>query len=191
MNASHATAVLAAACALSALVNVAPASPAGSKDDPTVAPEFESPAIADHGEVVPLPKALFQLDPGSRVVFDVSGGGSPQGVVPALDRVAALVNLAAVSKVDVEAVVVLHGDAAQAALADAAYAARTGASKNPNLPLLRALRDHGVRTFVCGQSLAHNRWSARQVAEPVELAVSAMTAVVALQRDGFAVLVSP
>ncbi len=59
---------------------------------------------------------------------------------------------------------------------------------NPNLPLLRELKRHGVVILVCGQSLARNKFSVGEVAGDCRIATSAMTVNVNKQQAGYAYL---
>ena len=67
---------------------------------------------------------------------------------------------------DVKLALVLHGGATKAALGDEAYAKHTAVLKNPNLERIRELKTCGVEVFVCGQSLARNKYAAGQGTAP-------------------------
>ena len=69
-------------------------------------------------------------------------------------------------------------------LSSAAYKTRFGV-ENPNEPLLAALRSKGVRIILCGQTAAHKGFGRQELAPGVEVAISAMTALVVLQSDGY------
>jgi intracellular sulfur oxidation DsrE/DsrF family protein len=82
---------------------------------------------------------------------------------------------------------VLHGDATKAALTNKSFALRTGeAGTNPNLSLLRELKQAGVKVYVCAQALAHHQFPPDEVAEPVTVAASAATVTVDRQMAGYA-----
>ena len=113
-------------------------------------------------------------------------------IVKGLDRAAMYLNLAdevGVKPRDVQLTVVLHGSATSAALDDAHYADATDrpdSQRNPNLPLIRTLKSHGVKFFVCGQAIARKGYALDGVANEVTVAVSALTVVANEQLDGAA-----
>lgn len=88
---------------------------------------------------------------------------------------------------DMDIAVVIHGRTLMAALNDDAYEKINGI-KNPNLQLLNDLADAGVKFYACGQSLGFRKWDKSDLAEPVQVGLSAMTMLVTLQSDGYALL---
>jgi intracellular sulfur oxidation DsrE/DsrF family protein len=84
-------------------------------------------------------------------------------------------------------VVVLHGQATRAALSKAAYEERYG-EPHPDAELLRQLAAAGVRLVVCGQSAAAFGFRREELAPDVQMSLSALTALVTLQSDGFALI---
>lgn len=150
------------------------------------------PVIASHGPVFPVsPDFETPLDIDYRVAFDVAQTGGPDRVSTSLNTVARFLNMhgqAGVPRARLGAAVVVHGSAVMDVLSDDAYHARAG-SANPNGSLLRELLDAGVRVVVCGQSAASRGYQASELADGVELALSAMTAFVVLQNEGY--LVNP
>ena len=116
---------------------------------------------------------------------------NPTKLNKGLESVARYLNLNAEAghkPADVKLALVLHGSATKAALGDAAYAKHTAATKNPNLELIHELKACGVEVFVCGQSLARNKFASADVAGDVHVAVSAMTVNANKQLDGYAYL---
>ncbi|QDU31309.1 DsrE/DsrF-like family protein [Anatilimnocola aggregata] len=154
-------------------------------------PSFQFPAVVDYGGVAPLPDAAEQPRAGVKVVFDITPEAKPEDVNKGLETVARYLNLNAQAghkTSDVRIALVLHGGATKVALSDAAYAQHTGAKHNPNSKLLRELKKCGVEVFVCGQSLARNKFAASEVNPDVTIAVSAMTVNINKQLDGYAYL---
>ncbi|MCA9260098.1 MAG: DsrE family protein [Planctomycetales bacterium] len=150
-----------------------------------------APVIANYGKVVPLPNAAQQPRPGSQIIVDMTSGGPDRELNPGLDRVARFLNLyAAAGKrpADVELVLVLHGAATDAALANDAYAARRNGAENPNFECLHELHEAGVEIFVCGQSLHAEGSTPEDVLVFVDVAVSAVTTLVNFQEDGYVCL---
>lgn len=151
-------------------------------------PESTNPQIANYGAVVPVPAAAEQPRRGIKIVFDIVAEAKPEEVNKGLESVARYLNLnaqAGHSAGDVRLALVLHGTATKAALGDNAYAKHAKAESNPNLPLIHELKRQGVEVFVCGQSLARNKYAAADVAGDVTIAVSAMTVNANKQQDGY------
>ncbi|GIW97212.1 MAG: hypothetical protein KatS3mg111_0545 [Pirellulaceae bacterium] len=150
---------------------------------------YTYPLIQEYGPVVRLPNAAQQPRDGSRIVVDLTRGGEPSQLNSAIEKVARFVNIyagAGDKPAAAQIVVVLHGNATLVSLRDNAYEEEFGVATNPHLPLIRQLREAGVKFLVCGQSLAGYGRKPTEVDPVVELAVSALTALVNLQSDGFA-----
>ncbi|RPI84784.1 MAG: hypothetical protein EHM42_07235 [Planctomycetaceae bacterium] len=152
------------------------------------AAKLEFPIIAKQGGVLRPPRAVEQPRAGAKVVIDATADSKPADVNKALDRVARLLNLygsAGLKASDVKITVVLHGDATKSVLNDSAYHTRFGVEANPNLPLIRELRDAGVEVFVCGQALTSKGFSDTDVADEIPIAAAALTVVINRQSDGY------
>ena len=148
------------------------------------------PVIPGYGRVYDIhdPDFATPRDAEYRVVFDVAGAPTAVDEInPRIETLARFLNMharAGVPPDQLHLALVLHGESGKYALDDAAYRRRFGVN-NPNLELLHALRGAGVRIVLCGQTAAHRGFPARELAPPVELALSAMTALVRLQADGY------
>jgi intracellular sulfur oxidation DsrE/DsrF family protein len=154
-------------------------------------PVVSFPLIMGYGGIAAQPDAVEPPRRGAKIVFDITADSKPDEVQRGIETVARYLNLnaeAGLAPSDVKLALVLHGGATRCALNDEAYARATGAPANPNLKLLRELRKHGVELFVCGQSLARNKFPSRDVAKELTIAVSAMTVNVNKQLDGYAYL---
>ena len=152
------------------------------------------PAVQGHGGVVRLPKAAYQPQADARIVVDVTHGGDPQQLNSAIEKLARYVNIyagAGAQPAKPRITVVLHGKATLVALNARAYGRRFEVEGNPNLKLMGELRKAGVEFLVCGQSLISKKGTPEQVAEGVEVAVSALTALVNLQSSGYAYVPLP
>jgi intracellular sulfur oxidation DsrE/DsrF family protein len=126
--------------------------------------------------------------------MDITTDAKPADVNKGLERAARLLNLygaAGLSASDVKITVILHGEATKSVLKDAAYHRRFEAAANPNLPLLGLLRQAGVEILVCGQALNNKGIAADEVADGVQIAVSAMTAIINKQADGYSLVPLP
>ena len=153
--------------------------------------EYAHPVIKQYGKVVQLPDAVHQPRSGSKILVDVTKGGESGELNPAIEKVARFVNIyAGAGKVpaDVKIAVVLHGDATLAVLNSDSYAKKLGTKDNPNFDCLHELHEAGVAIFVCGQSLVGQGGAPDDVVVFVDVAVSALTAIVNLQSDGYAYL---
>ena len=150
----------------------------------------KGPVIADFGPVYEVPAPDFEtpVDHDYRVVFDVAAApAEPDQLAPSIETVARFLNMHARAGVPpgrLQAAIVLHGGAAKYALEQEAYQKRFDTA-NPNLALLSALDAAGVRVILCGQSAASRGFGRDELAVPVELALSAMTALIVLQKDGY------
>ena len=154
-------------------------------------PVFLFPQVAKYGGIVAVPDAAETPQRGAKVVFDITADSKPAEVHKGLEGVARYLNLNAQAgwkPTEVKLALVLHGGATKSALNSSAYAKHTGTDTNPNLELIQALRAHGVEVFVCGQSLARNKYSSSEVSSDVTVAVSAMTVNVNKQQAGYAYL---
>lgn len=150
---------------------------------------FIHPRIESHGKVVRLPDAAEQPRANSRICVDVTADGSHEAIHPGIEKLARFVNIyagAGANPADVRITAVLHGKATTVALTDEAYAQRLGTKGNPNLPLLRKLREAGVELLVCGQAAAGLGVKDEEIANEVGIAVSALTVNVNRQMEGFA-----
>ena len=151
------------------------------------------PVIADYGPVYYVPEEPLELAPDRvlRAVFDIAAAPDAAGERNhRLETVARHLNLharAGVGPDRLETAVVLHGRAARVALDEEVFLERYG-EPNPEADLIRRLQQAGVRFVVCGQSAAAFGFRPDELAPGVELALSALTALVMLQDQGFALI---
>jgi hypothetical protein len=173
---------------VSIVLSVALATVAAQGHAPSSKTGLVSPLVRGHGGIVLLPQAAEQPRKGAKALFDVTADARPGEVNKGLEQVARLLNLygaAGLTANDVKIAAVCHGQADKAVLSDAAYAARFKVAANPNLPLIRNLKEAGVEVLVCGQSLHELGFKAEEVAEEVGVADSAMLVLVNKQADGY------
>ncbi|XZE17586.1 DsrE family protein [Pirellulaceae bacterium SH449] len=160
-----------------------------TKDKAAKSDDLAYPAIANHGGVVSLPNAAQQPRSGTKLLVDLTSGGDPNELNSGLEKVAKYLNIYAgggAEPANVKIAVVFHGEATLSVLNSNAYAEKFKTVGNPNLGLLGQLNNNGVELYVCGQSLISKGANLEDVATFVKPAVSALTAVVNLQADGFA-----
>jgi hypothetical protein len=151
-------------------------------------PEIEFPAIKGHGGVFRIAGNPELPRNGSKVVVDVTTGDEDGGVNKGFARAARFVNLFALGGVkDFQMAIVLHGSATKEALSDEAYTKLFGKA-NPNRDVIRQLRQAGVQILVCGQALTHAGYEPSQAAAEVDVALSAATAIINRQIQGYGYL---
>ncbi len=156
----------------------------GADDSPTL----EYPNIKGHGGVFNVPGEPSLPQKGSKVVVDVTTGAQEGGVNKGLARAARFVNLFTLGGAsDFQMAVVLHGGATKEALSNEAYM-ELFSKPNPNAGLLQQLRQAGVEVLVCGQALTHAGYRPTQTSSHVDVALSAATAIINRQLQGFAYL---
>ena len=106
---------------------------------------------------------------------------------PYIESVARYLNMHAQAGVPAEqlhAVLVVHNMASADLLADELYRERFGFD-NPNGAMLRALMDAGVEVVFCGQSSISRNIPIEHTVPGVKLALSAMTALIQYQDQGY------
>ena len=154
------------------------------------APPAKGPVIADFGAVyvVPNPGLPTPMLQELKIRFDVSETPADvKTVSPQLETAARFLNMhakAGVSPERLKVAVVVHGDAAKDVLSNEAYRKRHGID-NPNLTLLEALKRAGARLYLCGQAAGSRGITASEMAAPVQMALSAMTAHLVLNAEGY------
>ncbi|MEZ6090812.1 MAG: DsrE family protein [Pirellulaceae bacterium] len=151
--------------------------------------ELQFPVIEGHGGVIQLPDAAMQPRDGTKLLVDITQGGDPTKLNNAIVKVAKFLNIysgGGAKPASAQIALVFHGDATLAVLNSEAYAIAFDTEINPNLELLRKLHEADVEMYVCGQSLISKGFSPDDTAVFVQTAVSALTAVVNLQTQGYA-----
>ena len=173
------------------VVALGPTLPAAASEAPTrsTGPVFEA-----FGPVIDGVEAQYMPPVETyRAAFDVwIGPEDPAKPNPRLETLARFMNYNARAGIDVENMelaLVLHGSAGRAALDDEAYRARFEVD-NPDAALLQALTEKGVRILYCGQSAAARGYARSEMIEPVEMAMSAYTAILGLQEEGYRMMPS-
>lgn len=152
----------------------------------------KGPVINSFGPVFPVndPDFPTRVDTVHRAVFDVGAAPANDVVNSKIETLARFLNMHAQAGVEsqkMKLALVLHGEAGRAALTNDAYRERHGVD-NPDLPLLQALHESGAEIYLCGQTAAYRGFSKAELAKPVDLALSAMTVLVSLQSEGYALI---
>jgi intracellular sulfur oxidation DsrE/DsrF family protein len=151
------------------------------------------PLIPGYGEVTPIENAGERPDPkvDYKIVLNATKGGAADAPPPFLDKAAKVANLLAQSGVPAEhrhVVVILQAAATPAVLNEKGLKAR-GLARNPSADLIAKLNAAGVSVRVCGQALAGAKIARDEVLPGVQVDLSALTTVPALQLRGYALLV--
>ena len=193
MKFSHGGALACALCALLMLPLQSMAASAGdqpAKAATTPDTTWVYPVIKDFGRVHPRPDAAVQPDPNAdyKVIVDVVHGNKDRHeVLGSLQRLARIVNLMGYARVppsQVHIVAVLEGEAAYAAASNAEYR-KLFKTDNPNLPILHALKQAGVRLLVCGQAMAEMHLQDRDVGPDITVSLSALSDFVVYGQRGY------
>ena len=151
------------------------------------------PVIEAYGPVYGVAAGSWNLEQNKhyKVSMDVSATADFSGDLNRhLESAARFLNMHARNGIDpddIEFAIVVHGSAAKDLLSDAAYEARFN-EPNPNTAMLAALHGAGVKIYLCGQTAAHRGFSAAELNPAVSLALSAMTAHVRLQSEGYTLI---
>ena len=148
------------------------------------------PVIKNYGPVFQLPEGAYNLtkDTQYKVSMDVSKTGDfVEDKNRSIESAARFLNMHARSGIDpknIEFALIVHGAATKDLLSDEAYESRYEAT-NPNSAMLAELSEAGVKIYLCSQSAAYKKFGDGEFNPAVTVAVSAMTAHVRLQKEGY------
>lgn len=151
------------------------------------------PVIDGFGPVFEVPEGSMNLEKGKhyKISMDVSAtADSNDELNRRLESAARFMNMHARNGIKVEHMefaIIVHGPAGKDILTDEAYAARFN-QPNPNTAMLNALSDVGVRIYLCGQTAAYRGFDVEELSPAVTIALSAMTAHVRLQSEGYTLI---
>ena len=151
------------------------------------------PVIKGYGPVYEVPEGSWNLKKGKgyKVSMDVSATGDFSGERNRhFESAARFLNMHARNGIKpgkIEFAIIVHGSAAKDLLTDDAYQARFD-EPNPNTAMLNALDETGVKIYLCGQTAAYRGFSVEELNPAVSMALSAMTAHVRLQAEGYTLI---
>jgi intracellular sulfur oxidation DsrE/DsrF family protein len=151
------------------------------------------PVIKAFGPVFEVPEGAWNLqkDRLYKVSMDVSASGDfYSDLNRRLESAARFLNMQARNGTDlknIEFAIVVHGSAGKDLLKDGAYETRFEEA-NPNTAMLSALAGAGVKIYLCGQTAAYRGFAIEELHPAVTIAVSAMTAHVRLQSEGYTLI---
>ncbi|MEX0316075.1 MAG: DsrE family protein [Allomuricauda sp.] len=148
------------------------------------------PIISDFGKVYKIDNPDFKVhtDKEYKAVIDVTGKpDSHTNRNPLIETAARFLNMHAQSGVPAELLkvaLVVHGNASKDVISNEAYQKRYG-KDNPNTKLIRSLLKADVPVIICGQSATYHEIDRSDLIEGVQLSLSAMTALIHLQGEGY------
>jgi len=152
-----------------------------------------NPIIKDFGPVYEIPDAVEKPDPklNYKLLVDlVMASSKPDTINLGIEAACTLLNLhgvGGVPKEKIKMVMAVHNAAGYTILNNEAYRARYKVD-NPNLPMIKALLDAGVKIVVCGQTLKKRGIDPSTLAPGVGVATSALTTITTYQLKGYAVI---
>ncbi|MGA8854124.1 MAG: DsrE family protein [Christiangramia sp.] len=147
--------------------------------------------IPEYGKTFEVKDPGFKTDTTSelKIVFDINRTFNPVETNQLIETAARFLNMhekAGVDPKNMKVAVVLHGRAVNDALKNEFYTKKNpDATINPTIPLIDALSEKGVEIILCGQSAAYHKVSKEKADENVIFSLSALTALVQLQNDGY------
>lgn len=154
--------------------------------------EWQTPLIEGYGEIKYFDQTAQQPDPNQeyKLLFDVKSDEQKNGVNKSLWIIARTLNLMDVTNVsssNVKVVAAIHGDATYNVLSEKAYQMKFGKS-NPNLDLIKKLKENRVLIYVCSQALASRNISFDDILTSVVPAISAIAVVSNYQLKGYSLM---
>lgn len=151
------------------------------------------PVFDDFGAVFTIDDAdlLLDTDKNYKVIFDVyTDDKKPENMNPLINTVARFMNMHAQNGLpedQMDIVVVLHGAALKNALTEKVFKKKYRV-KHPNAALIEDLVDKNVKIYVCGQSMKSRGYEAKDISEHVKISLSALTALVKYQSEGYQII---
>ena len=148
------------------------------------------PIIEDYGKVWKIDNPDYQIRSSTefKVVFDIMS--TPEDLAQlnaSIETAARFLNMhgqSGVSPENMKVALVVHNKASKDIISNEAYQKRYGMD-NPNSEMVSQLMDAGVEFIFCGQSSSSRGFPKEETIEGVQLSLSAMTALIQLQNDGY------
>jgi len=148
------------------------------------------PIIKNHGKVWKIENADIEVDATKEymVVFDIMDSPEDKSALNAkIETAARFLNMhaqAGVPPENLKAIIVVHNTASKDIIVDRVYQNKYGV-KNPNTELVKELLDANVKVIFCGQSSVSRGFPKEDLIPGVQLSLSAMTALIQLQDEGY------
>ena len=157
-------------------------------------------ALAQSAQALPVPSVDAAIDfPNAhempdpsivyKIVFDI-GKAAPKvsDVNPSLEVIARYYNTLAKGGVLADHrkfVVVFHQGGTDIALNNAAFKAVNDGHDNPNIPLLRSMKQAGIDFRVCGQGVLSRKYDMASIQPEIQIDQWALTTITTLQLRGY------
>ena len=148
------------------------------------------PVITEYGEVFAIDNADFEIDINNeyKAVFDIMNSpDSHSELNKSIETAARFLNMHVQSGVpakQLKVALVVHNAASKDIITNAAYTAKYGVD-NPNEKLIKALLEANAEIIFCGQSSKARGFPKEELIDGVHLSLSAMTALISLQDQGY------
>jgi intracellular sulfur oxidation DsrE/DsrF family protein len=148
------------------------------------------PIIADYGKVWEINNQDYKIEKNQelKVVFDIMNSPKDTSALNrSIETAARFLNMHAQSGVALEnmkVALVVHNKASKDISTNEAYKDKYGVN-NPNAEMVQQLMDAGVAFIFCGQSSLSRDFPIEETIPGVQLSLSAMTALIQLQNDGY------
>jgi intracellular sulfur oxidation DsrE/DsrF family protein len=148
-----------------------------------------NPIIKNYGTIYEIEGAI-NPDPSIeyKIVIDLKTlQRDKESINPGLNNVARMINLHGLGGVDSEnlhVAVAIHGGATDVILNNEAYQKKYELD-NPNIELIRELKNAGVELYVCGQSLLARKYDQKEVNEDIKIGLSMLTVVTTYMHKGY------
>jgi len=155
----------------------------------TVAQENQK-IIKDYGQTfnVENPDIKTDMDANHKIIFDVTQSSEDKSVVNKyIETAARFLNMhakAGLKPEQLHVAMTLHGGAWQDVMINEAYKEKFGVD-NPNFELINQLTEAGVDIILCGQTAGARVLNKTNVNPNVKFALSAMTALLQYQNNGY------
>lgn len=146
--------------------------------------------IKDFGEFFTIENPDIKTDTSAsfKVIFDVSKTSEDKSVpnkyIVTAARFLNMHDDAGVKKEQLKVAMTIHASAWQDVLNNKEYKEKFGVD-NPNLKLIEALDSAGVDIILCGQTAIFRGLNKENVIPSVKFALSAMTALIQYQKNGY------
>jgi len=140
--------------------------------------------IPDFGNIATVDDPRLGPDTQMKIAYDIAEAGSEDAANRRIVTAARFLNMhyeAGVPAENMKVAIVVHGNASNDLLT-----AEARGEANPNEALIAALIGQGVTIELCGQSAAWYDITEEDLLPGVTMALSAMTAHVLLQQQGYA-----
>ncbi|MDZ7756401.1 DsrE family protein [Rhodohalobacter sp.] len=158
-----------------------------------IAQEANFPIIKNYGGIYEIPNSVDpEPDREYKIVIDLKTlQRDKSSINPGLNNVARMINLHALGGVkheNLKVSVAIHGGATDVTLTNKAYQKRYEMD-NPNILLIKELKEAGVELYVCGQSLIAREYEYAEIHEQITFGLSMLTVFTTHVQNGYVPLI--